>query len=367
MCDRTYLTIDIEALRHNISLVRDKVGKSVKIMCVVKANAYGHGAVEVAKHCCDFVDYFGVATIDEGIELRERGICLPVLVVGDTPSCRYADALDYDISLTLHSYETATSLNDFCKLENKLAKVHLAVDSGMGRIGFLPSEIDKAVEVCRLKNIRIEGVFTHFAKADSSDKTYTDMQMSLFDNFVSELRKNCIDVGIRHVANSASILDSPQYNCDMVRMGIITYGLFPSKDVSRVNLRPVMSWRTHIVHIKTLPKGRSVSYGGDFVTKRDTIVATLAVGYGDGYPRALSDKGYAIVNGKKAPIIGRICMDQTMIDVTDIEGVKVGDIVVLMGSQGEETISADDIAKLAGTINYEIVCGIAPRVPRIFV
>lgn len=366
LTDRTYIDIDINALRHNITLARDKVGNTVKIMCLVKADAYGHGAVEVAKHCSDLLDYLGVATVDEGIELRRAGMDLPILVVGDVAKSRYADAINFDMEMTVHSRECAVALNEFCKLTGKRAKVHIAVDTGMGRIGFLPREVDEAISVCKLERIDIKGIFTHFAKADDIDKSYTYRQKRLFDEFVERVKNGGVDAGLRHVANSASILDIPIFCCDMVRMGVMAYGLSPSSDVNSQDLHPVMSWHTRVIHVKTLPGGSCVSYGGEYVTQRDTVVATIAVGYGDGYLRALSNRGRVLVRGQSAPIIGRICMDQTMIDVTHIDGVEVGDIVTLMGRQGDERISADELARLAGTINYEIVCSIAPRVSRIY-
>ena len=365
--DRTFALIDVSALRHNIAIARDKVGEDVKILCLVKANAYGHGAVEVAKYCEDLIDYLGVATVDEGIELRQNGVKLPILAVGDVAKERYKDAVDFDIELSVHNFDIAKSLNDFCKDIGKIAKVHIAVDTGMGRIGFLPSEVERAAEVCNLECLEIKGIFTHFAKADEKDKAYTYMQKRIFDEFVESMERVGADVGLRHVANSASILDLPQFNYDMVRMGIMTYGLFPSDDVdTTVDLRPAMSIYSHITHIKKLPKGCGISYGCDFVTKRDTVVATIGVGYGDGYPRALSNKGYVLVGGQKAPILGRVCMDQTMIDVSHIADVKVGDIVTLIGKNKDLSITMGDIAKLSGTINYEIVCSIAPRVPRVY-
>ncbi|MDE6473932.1 MAG: alanine racemase [Clostridia bacterium] len=367
LTDRTYVEIDVEALRHNIQIARDKVGDGVKIMCLVKANAYGHGAVAVTKYCQDLIDYLGVATVDEGIELRQSGVALPILIVGDIARSRYKDAIDYDIEVTAHSLECARWLNDFCKTVGKRIKTHIAVDTGMGRIGFLPEEVNQAVEVCRLGNLEIKGVFTHFSKADETDKSYTYMQKRLFDEFVERLKREGADVGLRHVANSASILDVENCNCDMVRMGVMTYGLSPLSAVKCQDLRPAMSWYSYIAHIKTLPKGHCISYGGDYITRDDTVVATVAVGYGDGYPRALSGKSCVLVKGEKAPVIGRICMDQMMIDITHIDGVKVGDKVTLMGKNANQVISAEELADLAGTINYEIVCSIAPRVPRVYV
>lgn len=368
MIDRTYAEIDVDALRDNIRIVREIVGDEVKILCLVKAQAYGHGAVAVATYCQDLLDYLGVATVDEAIGLRRSGIKLPILVVSDVSPDRYDDALRYDVELTVHSQESAISLDAFCKRVGERAKVHLAVDSGMGRIGFLPDEIDVAARAYELANLHFVGIFTHFAKADEADKTYTRKQKKVFDDFVSNLRSRGIDVGLCHIANSASILDMRDCNYQMARMGIMTYGLFPSEQLSgTAKLRPAMSWRARISHIKTLPKGNSIGYGGAYTTTRKTTVATVAVGYGDGYPRALSNKGYMLIGGKKAPILGRICMDQTMVDVTDIAGVKVGDTATLMGEQGEERISAEQLANWANTINYEIVCGVAKRVPRIYV
>ncbi|MDE7348253.1 MAG: alanine racemase [Clostridia bacterium] len=358
--------MDVGALRHNIRIARDRVGKDVKIMCLVKADAYGHGAVAVAKYCRDLLDYLGVATIDEGIELRQNGVDLPILVVGDVAKSRYEDAIDCDIEMTVHSLECAHTLNDFCKTVGKRAKVHIAVDTGMGRIGFLPCEVNEAIKACAFDNLEIKGVFTHFAKADEVDKSYTYEQKRAFDAFVEGMKKEGAQVGLRHVANSASILDVEHCNCDMVRMGIMTYGLSPSSAVRGDALRPAMSWYSHIIHVKTLPKGCGVSYGGEYITSKDTVVATVAVGYGDGYPRALSGRSHVLVNGQRAPVIGRICMDQMMIDVTHIESAKVGDLVTLMGRQGSQIISAEELAELAGTINYEIVCGIAPRAPRVY-
>ncbi|MCI9291282.1 MAG: alanine racemase [Clostridia bacterium] len=365
---RTYLIIDKSAIRRNISAAAYKLGKDVKIMCLVKADAYGHGAISVAKCCADIVDYFGVATVGEGVQLRRSGIDLPILIVGDAPPRSFEDAVKYSLQLTVHSLQCAQSIDSFCKSRGASARVHIAIDSGMGRIGFLPGELSDIRQVFALKNLRVAGIFSHLSKADELDKSYSHMQIKQFTDVVSLLQKDGYDVGLRHIANSAAILDMTVGGCDMARMGIMTYGLYPSLCVDRsADLAPAMSWYARISHIKTLPKGMAVSYGGDFVTKRATAVATLSVGYGDGYPRALSNKGHVLVRGRKAQIIGRICMDQTMIDVTDIPGVNVGDVAVLIGSQGDLSVTAEDIASWADTINYEIVCGISRRVPRLYV
>ena len=354
--DRTYISIDKSAIRNNILKVLDRVGKSVKIMCVVKADGYGHGAVGVEKSCENIVDYFGVATVDEGVQLRQNGIINPILIVGDAPPCKFQSALEYGLQLTVHSLRSAAELDCYCKSIGKKADVHIALDSGMGRIGFLLDEFALVENVFMLKNLRIKGIFSHFSKADELDKTYTHIQYTKFSSFVERLTDAGYDVGLRHIANSAAILDLPNCACDMVRMGIMTYGLYPSIDVSKaLTLTPALSWYARISHIKTLKKGSAVSYGGDFVTKSSTVVATLSVGYGDGYPRALSSKGYVLIGGEKAPILGRICMDQTMVDITHIRGVKIGDCAVLIGKQGNLSITANDLARWANTVNYEII------------
>lgn len=366
--DRTYLAIDRSAIRNNILSVSKSLGKDVKIMCLVKADAYGHGAVGVAKSCADIVDYFGVATVDEGVELRQNGIVNPILVIGDAPPCKYLCALEYGLQLTVHSLCGAVELNCYCKSVGKTAPVHIAIDSGMGRIGFLCDEIDQVKKVFAMRNLHIKGIFSHFSKADENDKTYTRIQNANFLSVVERLSQDGCDVGIRHIANSAAVLDLPDFAYGMVRMGIMTYGLYPSIDVSKsIILSPALSWYARICHIKTLPKGSPVGYGGDFVTPAKTSVATLSVGYGDGYPRALSNKGCVLIGGQKAPIIGRICMDQTMVDITHIGGIKVGDSAVLIGKQGDLSITAEDVAEWANTVNYEIICGISHRVLRKFI
>ncbi|MBD5100922.1 MAG: alanine racemase [Clostridiales bacterium] len=369
MIDRTmrsYCLIDCDALRHNVQTIKSKLASGEKLMCVVKANAYGHGAVEVAKVCEDAADYFGVATDDEGVELRENGIFLPILILGNTPPCDYQKLIDYDLQATVFSIQSAMLLNSFCKEKNVKAKVHIAVDSGMGRIGFLPDEKDLARQVFCLKNLSVEGIFTHFACADEEGNNYSELQKERFDDFLDYLKNSNIDIPLVHACNSAGILyGKGQYS--MSRAGIALYGLDPSSSVGgSLPLKPALSWHTSVAHIKKLKKGEGVSYGRTYVAKEERIIATLPIGYADGYPRVLSSKFHVLIKGKRAPIVGRICMDQMMVDVSDIDGVSLYDDVILIGEQDGERISAEQIAKRADTINYEIVCSISQRVKRIY-
>ncbi|MDE6188777.1 MAG: alanine racemase [Clostridia bacterium] len=355
---RTYCQIDLQALRSNIVKIKSLLSHSTKLAFVVKANAYSHGAVEVAKACEDLVDFFGVATAEEGAELRKNGLNLPILILGATLPNDFNLLTEYDLQATVYSLESAILLNSYCEQNFVKAKVHLAVDTGMGRIGFLPNEKDLALKAAALANLNIEGIFTHFACADSKDKTFTKLQTERFEDFIAYLKKSGVNIPLVHASNSAGVLDGG-YSYGMVRCGLIAYGLYPSQEVEKkIELAPALSWHTLITHIKTLSKGSSVSYGATFVAEREVKVATLSVGYADGYPRILSGKASVLVKGKRAKIIGRICMDQMMIDVTDIDGVNVFDEVTLIGSQGEERISAEELADLANTINYEILCGI---------
>lgn len=363
---RSYCLIDLSALKENLKTVKSKLKYGEKLMCVVKANAYGHGAVEVAKCCQDTADYLGVATADEGMELRKNGLSLPILILGNTPPCDYQKLIDYDLQASVFSSQSASLLNRFCKEKNVKAKVHIAIDSGMGRIGFLPDEKDKASQVFCLENLSVEGIFTHFACADEVDGNYTDLQKKRFDDFLDYLKKYGIRIPLVHACNSAGILLG-RGDYSMSRAGIALYGLDPSSsEDGSPNLRAALSWHTSVVHIKKLKKGEGVSYGRTYVAEQDKIIATLPIGYADGYPRILSGKSYVLIRGKKAPIVGRICMDQMMVDVSEIDGVSLYDDVVLIGEQDGERLSAEQIANYADTINYEIVCSISRRVKRIY-
>ena len=361
---RVCALIHTGAIIHNYNEIKKQIPHGTAVMPVIKADAYGHGALTFANLLKDEADYFAVATVDEAVELRIKGITNPILVLGHTFSEEQEDAVKNDIILTVTSYEDAVSISDIAKALGKEAKVHIAVDTGMRRIGFKSEEESVAIieKIASLKNIKIDGVFTHFATADEADKSFTKVQAKRFFDFVKEL-----DAGyIRHCGNSAAIMQHKETSFDMMRPGIILYGLYPSDEVDKsvLELKPVMELVSHVSYVKDIEKGDAVSYGRTFVADKKMRIATIPVGYADGYPRLLSNKGRVIINGKYAPIVGRICMDQFMVDVTDIENVQVGTKATLMGSDGETSVTADEIAFLTGTINYEVVCGVSKRVPR---
>lgn len=366
----TWAEVNMDNLLYNLSEIKKKISTKVKIMAVVKADAYGHGSVEVAKLLSEMVDYFAVAILDEAIELRKEGIKNPILVLGYTPFDGFADILRYDISQTVFDLEYAKKLSEEAEKWNKEVKIHIKIDTGMGRIGYTDYEkaINEIKEIKKFPNIIVEGIYTHFATADDKNKEYANMQYEKFLGILRLLEKQGVYIPLKHAANSAAILDLPYTHFDMVRAGLILYGLYPSEYVNRdVNLKPVMSFKTKVVYVKELLPGESVSYGRKFIATKKTKVATLPVGYADGFTRMLSGKAKVIVKGKYAPVIGNICMDQCMIDVTEIEDVKVGDVVTLLGCDGDIKISAEHWAELLGTINYEVVCLLKKRVPRIYI
>ena len=316
------------------------------------------------------VDGFAVAIIEEGIALRKQGITKPILILGYTSEYQYASLIQHEIEQTVFSYEMAEAISKFAVTMKKEARIHIKVDTGMNRIGFKPTEesVGQVQRIQKLPNIKIQGIFTHFACADEEDKTSARYQKELFDQFVSKIEEKGIEIPVKHVSNSAAIMDLRECRMDMVRSGIITYGLYPSEEVdkSAIDLKPALSLISHVIHVKEVGPGEGVSYGSTFVTDRKTRIATIPVGYADGYPRALSSRGRVIIRGQYAPIIGRICMDQFMVDVTDIEGVSVMDRVTLVGTEGDKNISVEEAADLAGSFNYEFVCGIGKRVPRVY-
>lgn len=369
---RVHAVIDLDAICHNINEVKRVIGPEVKVMPVIKADGYGHGAVPIAKELNKIgVDAFAVAILEEGITLRNHGIKQPIVILGYTSEYQYSSLIQYEIEPTVFCYEMAESLSKIASALGKDAKVHIKLDTGMNRIGFKPTKesLEIVKKISELPNIKIEGIFTHFACADEADKTSASKQKAEFDKFIGWLLEEGIDIPVKHVSNSAAIIDMDSWRMDMVRSGIITYGLYPSEEVAKnvLDLRPAMELKTHIVHVKEIEAGEGISYNHTFVTKRKTKVATIPVGYADGYPRALSSKGRVLIRGQYAPIIGRICMDQFMVDVTDIEGVSVMDDVTLIGTDGEHQIPVEEIANITGTINYEIVCDISKRVPRVYI
>lgn len=368
---RCYAEISLEAIGHNIREVKKRLPEGVKLLGVVKANAYGHGAVPVASYLENQVDYFATATIEEAVELRENGISAPILILGYVSPSQYGDLVEYAITQTIDSYAQALALENEAARQNRKAKAHLAVDTGMTRIGFQVTEhdADEAAKIADLPHIELEGMFTHFSCADQEDKTYCSMQMEKYDKMTALLAERGVTIPLRHICNSAGIMEFDDHRFEMVRSGIITYGIYPSEEVKkeRLDLIPALSWKSHVIHVKEVGPGIGVSYGATYVTEKPmTRIATVSAGYADGYPRALSNQGCVLIHGKKAPIIGRICMDQMMVDVTDIPDVQVEDVVTLVGTDGDETITIEEIANPAARFDYEMLCDISSRVTRVY-
>ena len=363
--DNTYVQIDLDAIRDNLRAVQEKAGTAV--MAVVKADAYGHGAVQVARHLDNYCAFFGVSSVAEAMELRQAGLRKPILILGHTPVEGFPQAVAMDIRIAIFKLSDAEALSAEAVRQGRTAHIHLAVDTGMSRIGF-EATADSAkicAQIAALPGLHVEGLFSHFATADCADLSRAKAQAELFDAFYDMLRGEGVTVPIRHLNNSAGLMNfSTQY--EMVRSGIVTYGLYPSDEVDPglLPLKPALSWHSRISHIKLLPAGRQISYGGTYETTKPTKVATVTVGYADGYFRSLSGRFYVLIRGKRAPILGRVCMDQMMVDVTDIPGVTLSDRVTLVGTDGDETITVEQIAAMAGSFNYEFICSIGRRVPR---
>jgi alanine racemase len=362
----TWAEIDLKNLCHNFRQIKSMLQADTKIMVCVKADAYGHGLIPVSKKLVSCgVDYLGVASIDEGISLREAGISLPILILGLILKKDIQPVFEHKLTTTVCDLELAVALNNKAKLLGGPINIHIKVDTGMGRIGVLHQDAHDLVrKIYKLKYINIEGIFTHFAFADMNRK-FTLYQIDLFNRLIDKLDKEDIRVSLIHAANSMGVIGYKNSHFNMVRPGLIVYGLCP-KEKLKTNLKPVLSLKTKVLFVKRLPKGYGVSYGHDYITRKDTTVVTLPIGYGDGYPRNLSNCAPVLIGGKRFKISGRICMDQIMVDVGNSR-VKLGDEAVLIGSQGKNKISAEELSSLAGTIPYEIVCGLGSRVPRIYV
>ena len=368
---RVWAEINLDDIASNVIELKKIVPPNTEIMGIVKADAYGHGATEVSKTALyNGVTSLGVATSDEGVSLRENSIFVPILILGYTPEHKLVDVILKNLTQTVFSLEMAQTISNISKKLNKVAEIHLKIDTGMSRLGFMPNDetINEIEKILKLENINVTGIYSHFATSDRLDKSFANIQFDKFQNFLKTLSDKKINFPCVHISNSGAILDMKNCSLDTVRAGIILYGLSPSDDTSfkNYNLKPAMSLKTQISYLKTLEKGISVGYGRTFYTNKVTKVATVPVGYADGYTRAMSNIGEVIVNGQFAPIIGNICMDQFMIDVTDIKNVKANDEVVLFGRQGDCEITIDEVARLQNTINYEIVCNIGKRVPRIY-
>lgn len=358
--------VDLSAIEHNMKEIKRKVCGNAKVCAVVKADGYGHGAVAVAKAAVRAgADYLAVAMLSEALELRSAGFREAILVLGYTPPEQSVQLVAGDIEQTVFTLAAATALSKAAGLHHKIAKVHLKVDTGMGRIGVPPAEAGILAEkIAALPHLKLQGIFSHLATADSEDKTFAIEQLARFKEAIKNVASKNIEIPIKHLANSAAILEMPETHFDMVRAGIILYGLWPSDEVKRsVDLWPAMQLKTKIAYVKKMPPKQSISYGAIFETKRFSTIATLPLGYADGYTRLLTGKAEVLVKGRRAPIVGKICMDQCMVDVTDIENVAVGDEVVLFGNA---ELPADEIARLLGTINYEVICMVSKRVPRFY-
>ena len=366
---RSFARIDLTAIRNNFESLKALLKPGVKTMAIVKANAYGHGAVRVAKTLENLADYFAVADIQEALELRDNGIKNPILILSYTSTYHYEELIGNEIIPTVYSLEDAIKLSQTAVEMSRKAVIHIAVDTGMNRIGF--KDCDESADIVKkistLPNIEIEGVFTHFACADCKDKSFVNVQKQRFDKFVSSLEDRGLDIPIKHCCNSAATIDCDSHY-DMVRMGIALYGLYPSDEVmkEKVALKPAMEVVSRIIHIKDVEPGEGIGYGHAYVTPEKKKIATVCIGYADGYNRAFSNNGCVLVNGKRAKVVGRVCMDQIMIDITGIDGANVGDQVIIMGEQKGSIITAEELGEMCGSFNYEMICTFMPRVNKIY-
>lgn len=367
---RVYANIDLDAIYENVVNAKKLTKPGTKLMAIIKADAYGHGAVEVARTLDDVADAYGVAILEEGIELRQAGIDKPVLILGYTPKALYPAMIKHDIATAVFTWEMAQEISQTAEALGRTARIHIKLDTGMSRIGFKQDgeSLETICRIAKLPNISIDGCFTHFARMDETDKTWALKQFERYQDFVKRLEEAGVTFPVKHVSNSAGIIEMPQVNLDMVRDGIAVYGMYPSEEVdkSKILLRPAMELKAYVSYVKTLEPGVQISYGGTFTTTIETRVATVPVGYADGYPRALSGKGHVLIHGQYAPILGRVCMDQFMVDVTDIPDVTQGDDVTLVGRDGDGYISIEEVANMAYSFNYEFVCDVGKRVPRVY-
>ena len=365
--DSTKLIIDLDAIRHNMNAVKARA--NAPVMAIIKADAYGHGAVELARFLDGDCAFFGVSSILEALELRQAGIRKPILILGHTPVSAFPEAIREDVRPTMYRYEDGLALSRAAEALGLTGKFHFAVDTGMSRLGFQVTreDADICAQIASLPHVEAEGLFSHFATADCADLTRAKKQAERFAAFDAMLKERGVNIPIRHLDNSAGVMN---FGCEyeMVRSGIVTYGMYPSDEVdpALLDLRPALRWESRVTHLKTLEPGREIGYGGTYTTTRPTRVATIPVGYADGYRRNLSGRFHVLIRGKKAPILGRICMDQMMVDVTHIPDVQPDDRVVLVGRDGDETITVEEIAARGDSFNYEFVCGISRRVPRVY-
>lgn len=369
---RVYAGIDLAAVRYNLESMHRNTAPDVKIAAVIKTDAYGHGALQIARavESLPYLWGFAVATIEEALALRADGRKKPILILGISFPEQYPAIVEEEIRPAVCSYHAAQELSEAAGRLGGTCRIHVKIDTGMSRIGFAVGEksADEIAQIAALPNINIEGIFTHFARSDEEDKGAAYAQLALFRGMIGRLEERGISIPLKHCSNSAGIVELPEAGMDMVRAGITLYGLWPSEEVRRdiIDLKPVMSIKSHVSFLKTLEPGQSVSYGGTYTAESTRRIATIPVGYGDGYARGLSNKGCVLIRGRRAPIRGRVCMDQFMVDVTDIPDVREGDPVTLLGTDGAETITMEELGRLSGRFNYEFACLITPRVPRVY-
>ena len=370
--NRVCARIDLDAVAYNMEQMKNRIGGNARLIAVVKADGYGHGAVPVAEmfEPCPYVWGYAVACLEEAVELREHGIKKPILVLGCVFPDQYREMIHYDVRPAVYMEEMARLISEEAVRQGKQAFIHIKIDTGMGRIGFPVNEesADAVERISRLPNIDVEGMFTHFARADERDKTYTKMQHERFMWMKGKTEDRGVRIRYFDCDNSAGIIDFPDMKHDLARAGISMYGMYPSDEVDAgaVDLKPALTLESHVSFVKDVEPGTAISYGGTFVADRPMRVATVPVGYGDGYPRSLSNKGYVLIRGRKARILGRVCMDQFMVDVTEIPDAKFMDRVVLVGKDGGGEITVDDLARLSGRFNYEFVCCLGKRIPRVY-
>lgn len=368
---RGYVKVDLGCIRYNLEQVRNRVGDDTHVMAIIKADGYGHGAVKVRENIDDLVDAYGVATIEEAISLRENGTDKMILILGYTPESAYDELIKYQISQTIFDVDSAQKLSKRAVELKKTAKIHIKIDTGMSRIGFKPTlkSVEEIAKISTLEGLELEGCFTHFARADEETIEPAKEPFAQYCFVINELKKRNVEIPVKHVSNSAAIMAFDEAYLTMVRSGIITYGIYPSDEIdhSLLSLKPAMEWKSVVSFVKTIEQGTPVSYGGTFVAKKKMRIATVPMGYADGMKRCLSGKGHVLIGGKEAPILGRICMDQFMVDVSDIQDVKVGDEVTIFGKDGDKEITIEEISTMAHSFPYEFICGITNRVTRKYV
>ena len=369
--NRVAAVVDLDAIYENLNELKSHIRPGTRVCAVIKTDAYGHGAVPVAKWIRKLADFFAVATVEEGMELRKNGIWEPVLILGHTPASLYREAIELGLRMNVYELSQAEAISNIAVSLGKTAYLHMKLETGMNRLGFSPNEesLQAAETMSRLPGVCLEGLFSHLARADEADKADAYRQFNIFQKFNAALSARGVKIPIRHIGNSAAMIDLPEFSYDMMRAGIALYGMYPSEDVSmdQVVLKPALRLVSRVIFVKTIEVGESVGYGGTFTAKRKTTIATIGIGYGDGYPRKLSGKADVLLHGKRAPICGRVCMDQLMVDVTDIPDVKEEDEAVLIGRDGNEVITVEELSALADTFNYEFVCDLGKRIPRIYI